>query len=119
MSEQSILQVERAVVAGVLLDSSQMRAAVAECGPVDFLDKRLGDIFRGMAGMFARREPIDAITVSGRLLDWGVRGIEFADLIAWTSDVPHAAATAHYAEQVRRAALARGRTSSPRASVTG
>jgi len=102
------VNVERMVVGAVMLDGRMMREAAQECAPVDFADGRLGQLFAGMASMYANREPIDVITVSGRLVDWGVRGVSVADLHEWVSEVPTAANVGYYAAQVRRAALQRG-----------
>jgi len=102
------LDVEKITIASVLLDGRMMRAAASECTPIDFADKRLGVIFAGMARMVAEREPIDVITVSGHLLDWGVQGITAVELHSWTSQVPTAATARRYAEQVRVGAMRRG-----------
>lgn len=102
------IDVERMVVAAVMLDGRMMRAAAGACTPSDFADHRLGQLFAGMASMLAAREPIDVITVSGHLMGWGVRGIDAADLHLWVSEVPTAANVAFYGEQVRRGAMQRG-----------
>ncbi|WP_243063212.1 AAA family ATPase [Humibacter sp. RRB41] len=104
------LDVERVVIASLLLDGKRMREVVAECTPRDFADPRLAQLFSGMARMVAQQEPIDTITVSGHLLDWGVRGIEASDLFGWTSQVPHAANVSVYAAQIRRNAMQRALT---------
>jgi replicative DNA helicase len=104
----SELDVERVVIASVMLDGKLMRTAAMECAPIDFADQRLGQVFAGMARMFAEREPIDVITVSGHLNDWGIRGITPVDLHKWTDLVPHAASVGRYAAQVRQGAMRRG-----------
>jgi replicative DNA helicase len=65
-------------------------------------------MFSGMARMVAAGEPIDALTVSGHLREWDVRGISAADLFSWTRDVPTASNVGFYAAQVRSGALERG-----------
>jgi replicative DNA helicase len=101
------LDVERVVIASLLLDGRRMREVTKQCTPKDFMDHRLGAIYSGMARMVAQGEPIDQITVANHLVDWGVRGIEMTDLFAWTSEVPHAGNVTYYAEQVRRNAMQR------------
>ncbi len=101
------LDVERVVIASLLLDGRRMREATQQCTPRDFADSRLGTIYSGMARMVARGEPIDQITVSSHLADWGVRGVDMVDLFSWTSQVPHAGNVSFYAEQVRRNAMQR------------
>lgn len=103
-----MIDIEKQVIASILVDGRVMRDVAMVCAPVDFADKRLGDIFAGMGRMYAEREPIDPITVSGHLLEWGVRGISEVDLFAWTSEVPHAQNAGRYAELVRRGAMQRG-----------
>lgn len=101
------LDVERVVIASLLLDGKRMREVAKQCTPKDFMDHRLGAIYSGMARMVAQGEPIDQITVANHLVDWDVRGVQMADLFAWTSEVPHAGNVTFYAEQVRRNAMQR------------
>lgn len=108
MTETNIVDVERMVVAAILLDGRVLRDAASVCTPGDFHEPRLGQIFAGMCRMFADGEPIDAITVSGHLKAWKVGGVDFVTLSRWTSEVPTAANVAFYAEQVRAAAMERG-----------
>lgn len=99
---------EQAVIASVLLDSKVLRFAMAELVPDDFFDARLGTIFGGMARMVGEQVPIDAVTVSGRLKSWDVRGISDADLFSWTSEVLSASNVTAYSRQVRDDAVRRG-----------
>lgn len=102
-----VITSEQAVIASVLLDSKVLRFAMAELVPDDFFDGRLGEIFSGMARMVGEQVPIDAITVGGRLKQWGVHGIDDADLFAWTSEVLSGANVRAYAKQVRDDAVRR------------
>lgn len=103
-----MINVEQIVIASLALDGRMIRNAAAECAPIDFQDTRLSAMFAGMARMFAEREPIDVITVSAHLLEWGVRGISAVDLHQWISEVPTAANVGYYAAQVRQGAMKRG-----------
>lgn len=107
MAPSAVISNEQAVIAAVLLDQRVLRAATAECMPADFEDLRLGDIFRGMTAMYATGQPIDGITVSSHLAEWGIRGIDSADLFSWTSQALPVS-VAGYARAVRQGAVRRG-----------
>jgi len=98
--------VERIVIGSLMLDSGYLRDATSQCTPRDFFDKQLGDIFAGIAAMYASREPIDVLTVSDHLQQWGVR-FAAEDLHTWTSEVPTAASVGSYAAIIRRASMRR------------
>jgi hypothetical protein len=98
--------VERIVIGSLMLDSRYLRDATSQCTPADFFDQQLGEMFAGIASMYANREPIDVLTVSDHLQEWSVRfGAE--DLHSWTSEVPTAASVGYYAAIVRRASMRR------------
>lgn len=99
---------EQAVIAAVLLDARVFRFAVEVVVPNDFDDQRLGAIFKGVAGMVARHEPVDVLTVAARLRQWDVRGIEPAELHSWMSELPTSENVAWYADRVKESALRRG-----------
>lgn len=105
---EPVISNEQAVIAAVLLDAKVFRFAVEVVVPSDFEDARLDALFSGIARMSANHEPIDVITVSGRLREWDIRGIEPADLHAWISELPTAQNVAFYAAKVRESALRRG-----------
>lgn len=99
---------EQATIAAVLLDSKVLRFALDECGPDDFEDMRLGEIFRLMIAMVTGGEGVDVITVGSNLALWEIRGVDPAELHAWISEVPTAMHVSGYARQVRQGALRRG-----------
>ncbi|MFD2757082.1 AAA family ATPase [Gulosibacter faecalis] len=99
---------ERTVLGALMLDSRYLGEAMKAVAAEDFQDERLGRIFRGMVDMQGLGEPVDVITVSGKLKTWGVIGIEPADLHTWVGEVFTAANVSYYAELVARAALERG-----------
>lgn len=98
---------EQAVIAAVLLDSRVTSLAVKEVAPVDFEDGRLGALFERIAGMVARRLPVDVLTVGEALSGWGIRGVEEWELHDWISGLPTAENVGFYAAQVRSAAMRR------------
>ena len=99
--------IEQAVIGSVLLDSSVLPFAMQEIQANDFQDPELETIWLGMVRMRAAGEPIDTITVSGHLKEWGVRRITSADLWKMLDAVPHAHSVSEYAKQVRVASLRR------------
>ncbi len=99
--------VEQAVIGSILLDSSVMPFAMEQLTSTDFHDPELEAIWQGMIRMRATGEPIDAITVSGNLLSWGVKRVTAADLWRMIDTVPHAHSVASYAKQVRDDSLRR------------
>lgn len=99
--------VERMVIGAILADPRVLRSVQEQAVPGDFHDMRLGDIYRGILQMVARREPVDYITVGDRLRSWGVEGIELQDLAAWVQSVPTVTNADYYASVVRAAAVRR------------
>ena len=93
--------VEQAVIGSVLLDSSVMPFALKEVTASDFSDPELETIWSGLVRMRAGMEHIDALTVGGKLSEWGLRRITVADLWKLIDSVPHAHSVAEYARQVR------------------
>lgn len=96
------------MVAAVLLDSAYLGEAMKAVQPGDFADDRLRRIFAGMVKMRGAGEPIDALTVSGKLPDWGIQGISAVELHSWVGEVFTASNVSYYGEIVAREALQRG-----------
>lgn len=92
---------ERAVIGAILLDSRVFVLAEKEVSGEDFEDMRLGELWSGIARMIHDRQPVDVLTVSSRLAEWCLRGIDAADLHKLVADVPTASNVAHYARLVR------------------
>ena len=105
MSESSA---ERAVIGSLLIDARELRAVMVECTPADFRDGRLARIYEGIMHMSTMREPIDIITVSDHLAEWGVQGVTFADLSTMSGEVSSPSFAGAHATVVRSQALARG-----------
>ena len=110
---------ERAVIGSVLLDSTVLPFAMAEMRGTDFADPEFETIWSGLIRMRTAGEPIDALTVSGRLQGWGVKRITSADLWKMLDDVPHAHSVAEYAKQVREASLRRSLINTGRDLLAG
>jgi len=101
------MNTEHAVIGSILLDSSVMPFAMAELQAHDFHDPELETIFNGVVRMRAAGEPVDTVTVSGRLQSWGVTRYKPADLWKMLESVPHAQSVGEYAKQVRVESLRR------------
>lgn len=104
---------EQAIIGCILLDSRAIRAASDIVHPSDFLDIRLGEMFRGMLAMHANRETVDVFTVADKLATWtanldGANSIHVAELHEWMDAPTSWAAVSGYAEVVRREAMRRG-----------
>ena len=102
------MNAERAVIGALVTDARMLRQVMSECTPADFADTRLARIYEGIMHMQAQREPIDMITVEGKLAGWGVHEIGLADLDHWKSAIPTAEYATSYAQKVRTDALGRG-----------
>lgn len=98
---------ERLIIGSLMLDPSVLRAVKEEVVPGDFGDLRLGDIYRGIVGMVAKKEPVDVLTVWDHLADWDIRGIDAATLHDYCREVTTPTSAGYYARMVREAALVR------------
>lgn len=99
--------VERALIGSVLLDARALQFAESEVSGADFSAGQLEQVWDGIQQMRSHREPIDALTVGGKLAEWGIRGLTAVDLHAMVADTPHALSAGSYAAQVRSDAIRR------------
>lgn len=103
------LEAEESVLGAMLLAPAAIETVADILDPADFYRESHGRIYRAALQMYARNEPVDAITLTGELEQRGeldsvggrVRIRELARL------VPAAANVAHYAGQVRETATLR------------
>ena len=104
------LEAERALLGSILLDQSAMLKVRGEVRPSDFYRSAHAKIYAAMLELSDAHEPIDIITLSGRLSDRGeleaVGGRAF--LLELTAVVPTAGNIMRYARMV---ALSRARRS--------
>jgi hypothetical protein len=99
-------QAERNLLGAIIRDPSQTRVVQPLASGDDFADGRMGAVFAGVMDLVARGQTVDEITVSNRLDEWDIRGLNSADVFSWTSGVYQFAAD-EYAIAVRQAAVAR------------
>lgn len=96
------VEAERAVIGGVLLDPDAATRAIEILGPEAFYKPSHARIFRAIVALFARRQPIDVMTLSEELGKAGdleaVGGI--AALTDLVDSTPSAANLEHYARIV-------------------
>ncbi|OOB90723.1 AAA family ATPase [Rathayibacter sp. VKM Ac-2630] len=105
--DESVQLAERAVLGALLLNGKVMRDVTPLVSPGDFLDPHLGELLRGMKRLLAEGQPVDVITVSGRLQDWGVTAFTPSDLHELAGDVTSSENASFYAAQVREASVRR------------
>lgn len=101
------IEIERTVIASILLDRSALNFVDDQLVAEDFADERLGLIFEGFYEMLKAGEPISVVTVADRLAGWGIRGIAADDLHSWTSIVSSPAGVGWYARKVHDLAIRR------------
>ncbi|HVV56831.1 MAG TPA: replicative DNA helicase [Gaiellaceae bacterium] len=104
------LDAEESVLGAMLLSPAAIEAVVEVVDAGDFYRESHGTIFRSALTLYARGEPVDAITVADQLEKDGVLaevgGVEKIQELA--SLVPAAANAAHYARIVHEMATLRG-----------
>lgn len=101
-------QAERNLLGAVILDSRQYSSTIDVVSGSDFEDARLGDVYRGIGELVARRMPVDAITVGNGLEGWGVSGIHPAEAFQWADASVYVHAAREYAQAVRADSVRRG-----------
>ncbi len=94
---------ERAILGGLLLDNDQLSRIMAAVSADDFYREAHRTIFKAMAHLFNRNEPVDWITLTATLKEQGllesVGGHGYLTELA--DAVPSAANIIHYADIVR------------------
>jgi replicative DNA helicase len=100
---------ERAVLGGLLLDNDQLSRIMAVVSADDFYRDAHRTIFRSMAELFNRNEPVDWITLTAKLQEQGM--LESVGGHAYLTEladaIPSAANIIHYATIVREKAWLR------------
>jgi len=93
----------------MLLSSDATAAAVEICSPDDFYKPAHGHIFAAIAALFARGEPVDAVTVTDELNRSGLMEVvgDPGVLLSLQISTPSTANALHYARIVEEHALLR------------
>lgn len=98
---------ERAVIGSALLDQRVIPFIEKELTGADFSVGQYEQIWDGLLRMRSAQQAIDVITVSGKLAEWNVRGVDPVDLHNIVSETPHAHSAGQYAANVRAESLRR------------
>src|SRR5262245_26589800 len=100
---------ERSVLGAMMLEVVAIAEVVAALAPDDFYLPAHAFIYEAMTDLFQANQPVDEITVSGRLRAAGrldaVGGTAY--LAALTESVPTAANVSYYADIVKNRSLTR------------
>lgn len=98
---------ERALVASVLHDERVLAKVADTVDHGHFYDTNLARIWAGMLAMRAAGEPINHVTVAGRLDSWEVRTVTLVDLHTWADGIATSVNAPWLAAQVRDAGMMR------------
>ncbi len=114
------LEAEQSLLGALLIEKDALIRVADIVRPEDFYKQAHADIYSAMLDLFAKREPIDLLSLGNRLADKGqletVGGRAY--LIELTSVVPSAAHLNHYAAIVQKKATLR-RLLEAAAGITG
>lgn len=102
-----VVEAERALIASILHDERVLPAVAEDVQPKHFYDSRLAALYAGIVAMRAAGEPVNHVTVAGRLDEWQVRGVTLIDLHTWADEIATAANAPWLAAQVRDAGMMR------------
>lgn len=103
------LEAEQSLLGSILIEKDAILRIADTVQPEDFYRQIHTDIFIAIIDLFSKREPIDLLSLSNRLMEKGqletIGGRSY--LIELTSAVPTAAHINHYAEIVQKKATLR------------
>lgn len=98
---------EKAVLGAVLLDERVFDKVIREVEPRDFQDPWIGRLLYGIRKMRVAGEPVDVLTVSAKLAEWGIQVWDAVALHQLVDEIPTAANADYYARLVKEDALRR------------
>ncbi|WP_053387021.1 AAA family ATPase [Leucobacter japonicus] len=98
---------ERNLLASILANGRTYKMTEDLVNRADFTDDRLGIIYEQVGGMLAKGESVGVVEVVDRFPAWGVRGLEFADVMSWETPGTYTHGASSYARAVRTDALRR------------
>lgn len=102
-------EAEEALLGGILLDNEAIHAALERLRSDDFYDSRYQQIFRAMADLAERREPIDFVTLQQKLRSLGVYESigGLPELSRLAESTPSSANVTYYARLIKEASTRR------------
>ncbi|WP_052961368.1 MULTISPECIES: AAA family ATPase [unclassified Leucobacter] len=98
---------ERNLIASILARPRLWRMSEGLVNRQDFSDDRLGIIYEQMCQTAAAGGSVGPVEVVERFPEWGIRGIDFAEVISWETPETYAHGVDGYARAVRSDALRR------------
>lgn len=98
---------ERNLLASILADARVYKMTEGMVNRQDFTDDRMGIIYEQVGAMLSRGESVGAVEVCERFPDWGIRGMDFTDVIQWETPDTYIRGASAYANTVRADALRR------------
>jgi replicative DNA helicase len=101
------LQAERNLLIAVITAPRQYRFTEGLVSRHDFMDDRLGIIYEQIGHMVAKGLTVGFVEVVDRFPEWGVRNLDFAELISWDDGTVYSHGAAEYARHVRSESLRR------------
>ena len=98
---------ERNLLASVMANARVYKMTEGMVNRADFTDDRMGIMYEQVGVMLSSGETVGVVEVTAKFPEWGIRGLEFADVIAWETPDTYALGASAYARAVRTDALRR------------
>lgn len=100
-------QAERNLLASILAMPRLWRNTEGLVNRADFLDDRMGIIYEQAGHVIGRGESFGPVELISKLPEWGVRGIDSAEVFAWETPDTYVHGVVDYARAVRADAVRR------------
>lgn len=113
------LKAERNLLAAVIVQPNYYRFTTGLVSGDNFSDARLGIIYDRIGDMLVRGETVGFIEVVDKFPEWGVKNLDFAEMIQWDDGKVHAPSSASYARHIRSEALRRAAETIGRTMLEG
>ena len=101
------LQAERNLLTAIINEPKQYRFTEGLVSRHDFEDARMGAIYEHIGGMISQGITVGYVEVVDRFPEWGVRGLDYVELISWDDGTVYYHGAADYARHVRAMGLRR------------
>lgn len=101
------MNAEEMVIGCCLLSGDVIRFAADTIQPDDFASANLADVFRAIVHLKKANEPVEPFSVWKKAEEFGVKGLDLAQLMQWVEGVGSARSVGFYADQVKEASTRR------------
>lgn len=98
---------ERNLLASVIANSRVYKMTEGMVNRADFTDGRMGIMYEQIGVMLSSGESVGIVEVTAKFPEWGIRGLEFVDVVQWETPDTYAFGATSYAGAVRTDALRR------------